>query len=113
MFSPSDDTGGNATTKLEVARSEELIARTGLLSIVKQPTQGINRLDRIYVSDVCYDSIKFITSAVKSDHRAMIAHAEGHKPSLRKEKKRRMFCKWTPNQRAMLLRHFITLLNNI
>src|SRR5664279_4792570 len=36
----------------------EVIARTGMSSIVMQPTRGNNKLDRIYVSDYDYDGVK-------------------------------------------------------
>jgi hypothetical protein len=45
------------------------------------------------------------TSTVKSDHKAIIAYANFRKPNLIKQKTRRMFRKWSPNQHAMLLNH--------
>ena len=35
----------------------EVIERTGLTSIVHQPTRGANTLDRVYVSHPCYSSV--------------------------------------------------------
>jgi hypothetical protein len=51
----------------------EVIIRTGLSSIVTQPTHGNSRLDRVYVSDVQYRDVRVIRSAVKSDHMAIVA----------------------------------------
>ena len=53
----------------------EIIVRTGMSSIVTLPTQGHNRLDRIYVSDYDYGGVKVVKSAVNSDHMAIIAYS--------------------------------------
>ena len=43
----------------------DIATRAGLAEIVSQPTQGPNKLDRIYVSDVAtYHSVKIIQSTV-------------------------------------------------
>jgi len=46
---------------------DDVIARTALSSIVDQPTRGVNKLDRIYVSEPSYTSVKVVASARKSD----------------------------------------------
>ena len=84
---------------------EDITARTGLVSIVNQPTRGANQLDRIYVSDPCYDSIKVVTSAVKSDHKVVIAYSGIRKVTLHKNKKKLMFRRRSPAQHALLLQH--------
>jgi len=52
----------------------DVVARTALCSIVDQPTRGANKLDRIYVSEPSYTSIEVVTSAGKTDHKAILAH---------------------------------------
>lgn len=54
----------------------EIIARTGLLQIVRQPTRGANLLDRIFVSDELYQTVRVIKSTVRSDHKAVVAYPE-------------------------------------
>ena len=54
---------------------DDVVARTAMCSIVDQPTRGANKLDRIYASEPSYTSIKVVTSAGKSDHKAIIAHS--------------------------------------
>ena len=51
----------------------EILERTGLEQIVKQPTRGSSRLDRIYVLQPCYERVQVITSLVPSDHKVIIA----------------------------------------
>jgi len=57
--------------------SDEIMCeRTGLLSIVKQPTRHQRILDRIYVSKPIYSVIRIVTSLVRSDHNAVIAYTD-------------------------------------
>jgi len=51
---------------------EKIAERTGLMSIVHQPTRGTNILDRIYVSSYDYSTVR-VASTVRSDHGA-VAH---------------------------------------
>src|SRR5208282_4644712 len=90
---------------LNLLPEEEIVARTCLVSIVDQPTRGVNKLDRIYISEPCYEHIKVVTSAVKSDHKAVIAYSGHRKVVLRKEKQVRMFRRRSPTQHAPLLQH--------
>jgi Endonuclease/Exonuclease/phosphatase family len=62
------------TGDLNILSDRELIIRTGMTSIVNQPTRGDSMLDRIYVSDAQYSSGKVVKSAVKSDHLAIVAY---------------------------------------
>ena len=71
---------------LNMLSEEDTVARTCLVSIVNQPTRGPNKLDRIYISEPCYERIKVVKSAVKSDHKAVIAYSGHRKVALRKEK---------------------------
>jgi hypothetical protein len=82
----------------------EVIIRTGLNSIVTQPTRGNNRLDRVYVSDVQYSDVRVIRSAVKSDHMAIVA-SSGESGSTVVKKSRRVcyFRKRTTDQHAHFL----------
>ena len=54
-----------------------LIGKTGFIPIVKQPTRGTAFLDRIYTSVPCYTSVQVVTSAVKSDHKDVVARHSG------------------------------------
>jgi hypothetical protein len=54
----------------------EITARSGMISIVNQPTRGNSNLDRIYTTDMQYCKVKVIQSAVKSDHKAIIAYSD-------------------------------------
>ena len=47
---------------------QDLVIKTGLTSIIKEPTRGNNCLDRIFVSELCYTDVKVVNSAIKSDH---------------------------------------------
>ena len=53
----------------------EVATRGALLSIVDRPTRGNNTLDRVYVNNPCYTTVRVVDSAVKSDHKAVVAYA--------------------------------------
>ena len=53
----------------------DVATRCTLQSIVNRPTRCGNILDRIYVNEPCYTSVRVITFTVKSDHKAVIAYA--------------------------------------
>ena len=59
---------------LNTMPDSEVIIRTGLKSLVTQPTRGYSYLDRVYVSDQEYDDIKVVHSAVKNDRRAVVCY---------------------------------------
>jgi len=52
----------------------DVATRGALLSIVDRPTRGANILDRVYVNNPCYTTVRVIDSAVKNDHKAVIAY---------------------------------------
>jgi len=52
----------------------EFTTKTGFLSIVDQLTRGSSLLDKVYVSESCYEHIKVVNSSVKSDHEAIFAY---------------------------------------
>jgi len=81
----------------------ELVSRTGFISAVDQPTRGDNRLDRVYLSEMRYDHIKVVTSAVKSDHKAVIAHTGPTITSLNKTSTVKTYRKRSPSQHASFL----------
>ena len=57
--------------------SDEIMCeRTGLLSLVKQPSRGQRILDRIYVSSPIYNVVRIVTSTVRSDHNAVVAYTD-------------------------------------
>jgi hypothetical protein len=90
---------------LNALTDQDITARTGLISIVGQPTRGSNYLDRIYTSEPYFSSTKIVTSTVKSDHKAIIAYSGEQKTAVRKDRTRRMYRKRTPNQHALFLQH--------
>ena len=81
----------------------ELIIRTGMMSIVNQPTRGNNLLDRIYVSDSRYSGVKVIKSAVKSDHLAIVAYTGDVKSTIGKTRRVCKYRKHTSAQHAHFL----------
>jgi len=81
----------------------ELVVRTGLTSIVSQPTRGDRYLDRVYVSDLYYENIKVVKSTVKSDHMAIVAYTGHVKRTVTKTGCVRTFRKRTAAQHARFL----------
>jgi len=59
---------------LSILSDSELVERTGLRSIVSQPTRGHSKLEGVYVSDLDYSGVKVIKSVAKSDHMAVVAY---------------------------------------
>jgi len=55
----------------------EIVVRSAMNSIVNRPTRGANILDRMYTNDHCYETVKVVTSTVKSDHKTIMAYT-GH-----------------------------------
>ena len=51
----------------------ELVGRTGFDSIVNQPTRGTAILDRILVSEPCYERVRVLAPMVPSDHKVIVA----------------------------------------
>jgi len=74
-------------------------------SIVNRPTRGVNILDRIYTNDHCYETVKVVTSTVKSDHKALIAYTGQQRQQLNKSRQRRVFRRRSPAQHARFLEH--------
>ena len=81
----------------------ELVIRTGLTSIVSQPTRGDIHLDRIYVSDLHYENVKVVKSAVKSDHMAIVTYSGPVKRTVGKTRSTRTFRKHSAAQHARFL----------
>ena len=81
----------------------EVIARTGMSSIVEQPTRGNNKLDRIYVSDYEYNGVKVAKSAVTSDHLAIVAYSGDVVRTVGKARCVHTFRKHTAAQNALFL----------
>jgi len=82
----------------------EVIIRSGLMPIVSQPTRGNRYLDRVYVSDIHYDSVKVVRSTVKSDHMAIVAYSGLLKKTVNKTRTKHTFRKHTAEQHACFLR---------
>jgi hypothetical protein len=83
---------------------QELVERTGLIQIVDQPTRGLNKLDRIYVSDEQYRKVHVVTSTVRSDRKAVITHFDKDH-HISKIVTRKKFRRKSPAQNA----HFLQL----
>ena len=81
----------------------DLTQRTGLMQIVDQPTRGANKLDRILVSTPMYAGVKVVTSAVRSDHLAIIAYSGSQPIDLNKKRTVLQHRPRTPDQHAALL----------
>jgi predicted ATP-dependent Lon-type protease len=88
---------------------QEIVARTALTSIFDEPTLGVNRLDRIYTSEPCYETSKVVVSTIKSGHKAVVAYAGEQKPVYGKKKELRTFRRRSPNQHAKYLKHVTNL----
>src|SRR6218665_603757 len=54
-----------------------VLAATGLLSLVTQPTRCTTSLDRIYASEDCYSTAHVLASVVRTDHYAIVAVPSG------------------------------------
>jgi len=86
----------------------EISERTGLISIVHQPTRGANILDRIYVSHPRYSTVRVVSSVVKSDHQAVVAYSDPKRHFTPKARFQRTYRPATPEQHAQLLRFIST-----
>jgi len=75
-----------------------LVSRTSLSSVVTQPTRGANILDRIYVNDVSYATVRVVTSTIRSNHKAIIAYAGQPLQPLNKTRQRLVFRRRSPAQ---------------
>ena len=79
--------------------------RTGLLSIVKQSTRGDSILDRIYVSSPIYNTVRSVTSIVRSDHKAVVAYADQSQCPQVKTTTKLVYRRRTPSQHAAFLQY--------
>jgi Endonuclease/Exonuclease/phosphatase family len=86
----------------------ELIIRTGMTSIVNQPTRGDSMLDRIYVSDAKSSGVKVVKSAVKSDHLAIVAYIGAVMTTVGKTRHVCTYRKYTSAQHAHFLATSLT-----
>ena len=83
-----------------------VVAYTGFMQIVRQPTHGTNVLDQIFVTDpYLYDTVRVITSFVMSDHKAIVAYSESHKVTPANKSTRVPYRKVSPGQHAAFLQH--------
>jgi len=85
--------------------SDDIVSRTSMLSIVNQPTRSPNCLDKIFVNESSYDGVKVVNSAVKSDHKAIVAYTGFQPNSLNKHTMKRKYRLRTPAQHAAFLNH--------
>jgi Reverse transcriptase (RNA-dependent DNA polymerase) len=85
---------------------QSILMVTGLTSIVDEPTRGLSKLDRLYVSDPCsYDNVKVVRSAVKSDHCAIIAYCGKAVVARGKTSTSIAYRKKSPNQNSLFMAH--------
>jgi len=92
---------------LKQLSNEDIEERMGLKQIVRQPTRGKNILDRVYVSNpLLFSIIRVVTSAVHSDHKAIVAFPELHREAQCKTTFQCTFKRKTPlTQHALFLQH--------
>ena len=57
-------------------------------------------LDKIYVSESCYEHIKVVDSSVRSDHKAIVAYNGNIKTAVTKSRTAKVYRKVTPAQHA-------------
>ena len=90
---------------LNTLSDTEIVIRTGMTSVVSQPTRGNNLLDRVYLSDFEYDAVKVkvVKSAVKSDHQAIVVHNGDTIMTANKTRRVCMFRKHTSAEHANFL----------
>jgi hypothetical protein len=88
---------------LNALSDSEVVIRTGLTSIVSQPTRGNNLLDRVYVSDQQYSGVKVVKSSVKSDHQVIVVYSGDVMATVEKTRRVCTFRKHTPAQHAHFL----------
>jgi len=78
----------------------DVVERTGLTQIVRQPTRGANILDRVFVSSPdLHSAVRVVTSVVRSDHKAVVAFADRSHPQP-KAAVQRTYRRHTPAQHA-------------
>ena len=82
----------------------EITDRTGLVGIVHQPTRNKSCLDRVYVSAPCYSSVQVVTSAVKSDHKAVVAGCGSVSQAVASRAKHLTCRRKSPSQNSQFLR---------
>jgi hypothetical protein len=86
---------------------EEMVERTGLTQIVKQPTRGVNIHDRLFVSNPqLFSIVRVVASIVRSDHKAVVAFPDGVvQPPQPKATLRRTFRRKSPTANAQFLKN--------
>ena len=85
----------------------DVAERTGLTQIVHQPTRGQNVLDRIFVSQPMFSTVRVVRSVMRSDHSAIVAYAMP--PSLtNKISTVKTYRTSTPAQHAQFMLHLST-----
>jgi len=85
---------------------DELVERTVLTQIVKQPTRGANILDRIYVlCPLQYDTVRVVKLVVCSDHQAVMVCTASQPVRPNKQKFMGTHRKITPTQHAIFLQY--------
>jgi len=87
----------------------DVVERTGLTQIVRQPTRDMNILDRMYVSSPdLYSTVRVVTSVVRSDHKAVVAFAD-KAPLQQKTVVQRQYHTHTPAQHVQFLQHAVSI----
>ena len=77
---------------LNQLRDDHMIECTGLTQIVRQPTRSDNLLDRVFVSNPQeYNTVRVMSSVVKSDHKAVVVMSRGAPTSIVKTRQQRTY----------------------
>src|SRR6218665_1013791 len=77
--------------------------RTGLIPLVKVPTRGKNILDMLMAPADTEYNVKVISSAARSDHKAILATSGALPGDRTRPHPRRTFRRRTPGQHATML----------
>jgi len=56
----------------------QIVAKCFLEQIVHEPTCGPRTLDKIYVSQPCYSTVKVVQPRINTDHKAVVAYSDDH-----------------------------------
>lgn len=84
----------------------QVMERTGLVQIVQQSTRGQNVLDRIFVAPATYNTVRVVTSVVRSDHKTVVAYPE-HARYVGKTAVQKTYRKISPAQHAVFLQNML------
>jgi len=98
LIAKADDRAAERVNDLNRLSDDRVVERTGLTQIVRQPTRGANLLDRVFVSNPqLYDTVRVVSSVVKSDHKAVVVMSSDGATSIGKTSQQRTYRPKTPS----------------